>query len=142
MFQLELFSATNNGVWGRMRKDTAILNAAGDIVSNKKYIHHAVGNYWTLFQTSVYIYSEYSNPLARLSNFKSFPVFPAGDDYYHGFFQQHNIVTYINNVYAGPPSASSNVTLNYKFDTGGLPIQSENYWPNDHIKLGYKYKNL
>ena len=74
-------------------KDTAVLDALGNIIDNKIYRYNSYTSLWELSITSAFTYDTKASPFSRLSNFKTFGVFPNGETFYGELPQKTNRVT-------------------------------------------------
>lgn len=68
-----------SGVAEPESKDTATTGTLGNVVDSKRYKYNFSTSTYVLASTSTFIYDNRQSPYARLSNFKTFRVFPSGE---------------------------------------------------------------
>jgi hypothetical protein len=81
------------GMTPRERIDTATLDAFGNIVNSKQYGKNSFATTWRLVSVSNFTYDDKPSPFARLSNFKTFGIFPSGETLFGQLPQLNNRVS-------------------------------------------------
>lgn len=108
-------SITNSSI----EKDTATLDANGNVLSNRKLVTSTIGNYTI---NSTLTYDNKINPFARLGINKIFPVFPNGGTDATSIMAKNNLLT--TNEFVTYPGGNYTGTLDY---TGKYTYRSDNY---------------
>lgn len=75
------------------QKDTALLDVNNNIIECKSYRRSVISGLFDLDYTSQFTYDTKQSPFARLSNFKTFGVFPIGETLFFEFPQPRNRVS-------------------------------------------------
>lgn len=124
-------------------KDTATLDARGNLVNNRRYrlVSGPPANY-ELYVTSNITYNNGVSPFAKLSNFKTYIVFPFGETFYSEFAQHNNITQIDENTIFGPGSVYHYMENfnNYKYNANGYPREIFTQTPADSTRLIFKYR--
>lgn len=83
----------DGGLVARDEMDTATIDVYGNIIDYRKYGYNSTSQSWELDIVSTFTYDRRPSPFARLSNFKTFGVFPKGETFFLEFPQYTNRVT-------------------------------------------------
>lgn len=99
-------------------RDTAITDAAGNMINNKTY------EFFTnqLLYTSSLTYDNHPSPFSILSNFKTFKMFPSYETFLEEFPQKNNLLT-VDGVGTTSGSAYNNDYNVYTYKNNGYPQQ-------------------
>ena len=124
-------------------KDTASVDARGNLLSNKRYrlVAGPPASY-ELYVTSNITYNNGLSPFAKLSNFKSYIVFPFGETFYNEFAQNNNITQIDEYTIFGPGSVYHYIEnfTNYTYNANGYPKEIFTLTPTDSTRLIFKYR--
>jgi hypothetical protein len=122
-----------------LQRDTAILDAQGNILSSKKYAFDNATSTFSLASSSVFTYDTHPHPFSKLSCFRYFYNFPIGETLfteYAGF----------NNTLSQHESVAGNTydfTSVYTYKTNGLPATVQSTYPGGiDDKMIFKYRAL
>jgi len=99
-------------------RDTAWLDAGGNVSSNRRY------NYFTneLSYSGEFTYDNHASPFARLSNFPARPVFPGDITLLWKFPQPHNMLS-SDETSNDWPDHFVQQYLNYLYNSNGYPTE-------------------
>lgn len=117
--------------------DTAVLDARGNIISNKKYGYHGIPG--QLSFESTYTYDNKPFPFARMSNYLAHLGFPVGETLYYEKFSPNNVLTQYETYESQP---MTDYIYNYVYRSDGLPLVAEQDWEGELARIIYTYKNL
>ncbi len=121
-------------------RDTAILDARGNILSSKKYSIDPTTSVATVASTSLFTYDTHPHPFSKLSCFWYFYNFPIGETLYTEYAGYNNALSQ-NEVSAG--GQTYNLTSTFIYNALGLPvIMNSTYSDGDIDKVIFKYKSL
>lgn len=122
-----------------MYKDTATINANGDIASSKRY-KLSGGNYM-LNTNSSFTYDGHPSPFSKLTMFHAHRMMPNGETILGEYVGFQNIVSQQENTI--DPSYSFSQNLIYEYRANGLPKKATNdIGTADEEILYFTYKNL
>jgi hypothetical protein len=120
-------------------RDTAILDANGNIINSKDYVFDGTG--YVLNRTSDFTYDSNINPFSKLNIFKSMRRFPNGETLFYEIMCYNNIITQSETTVAPNPSNYTQV-FSYTYNQNGLPaISSTGVVPNFEQQI-FTYKPL
>ncbi len=130
------------------QKDTATLDVSGNIIDNKSYRYSFFSGQFELEITSTFTYDTKQSPFSRLSNFKTFGVFPNGETFYIELPQYNNRLT--QNEHHSFSGGGSGVFYNYTYSntykTNGLIKETSIYdqppVPSSYGKITFEYIHL
>ncbi len=105
-------------------KDTATLDAAGNIIDNKRYRFDSFSNTWEPDATSTFTFDNKPSPYSTLSNFKTYHVFPSGETLFFELPFKNNKVSQHEHHSFGPGQPGVFVDWDY----------TNIYKPNGFIK--------
>lgn len=100
-----------------LTRDTAEINANGDITTNRKYVFD--GTNYILNITSNFTYDNNPSPFSRLSNFLAHRQFPNGETLVTEYAGYKNILSQ-NEVIVSPSNTFSPSSI-YTYNPNGLP---------------------
>lgn len=119
------------------RKDTASLDAAGNIIHNVSWSYNMITSSWDLLYTSDFTYDTKPSPFSLLSNFKTFGVFPNGETFLTELPQRNNRLTqneYLSYDYTYVNTYNS-LSLVKDIKAYPQPVNTSNF---DKVILTYK----
>lgn len=120
-------------------RDTADIDANGDILLNKKYDFDGTNS--SLLVVSNFAYDSHLNPFAKIGIYKAHKEFPNGETLIFEYLSYNNIISQNENTDNG--SNINNWTFAYTYNAAGLPIiQTINYGGGSTDKIIFKYKAL
>jgi hypothetical protein len=96
------------------QKDTATLDALGNITDNKTYRFNSMTSQFELEVTSAFTYDAKQSPFSRISNFKTFGVFPNGETFLIELPQYSNRVS--QNEHHSFSGGGSGVHYDYSYN--------------------------
>lgn len=121
-------------------RDTAILNASGDIITNKKY--RKDGASFVLATTSDFTYDNHPSPFARMSNIQAHRMFPNGETIEFEYLSYQNVITQNEEtVFPAPYDFSQSFTHEYNA-TGLVKRSLFEVGTVDEERILYTYKSL
>jgi hypothetical protein len=140
----EFMSYTNSTNYDLIRRDTGIINSYGDIVNNQKYVYDPVTMSSTLFENSTHEFDNHPSPFAKLSNFKTWAIFPNGDDLAEDLPQYHQNITYILNDYLGGGVHQDifDIRGTFTYNQRGYPVSYLRTSTDGYTRANYTYKVL
>jgi|GEM_PF-2125604 len=149
-YQTSVLINSNNSYLPPNQKDTADVNAAGNITSNKRYVYDAFSATWHLTATSAFVYDTHVNPFALLSNYKTYGVFPDGETLIFWFPQKNNRLEQheLHSIPPGGGPGGTNIdwTYTYTYRPNGLVNTMKLLYdpsiPSEYYQLLYRYKAL
>lgn len=121
-------------------RDTATVNAAGDIVTNKKY--QKDGASFVLATTSDFTYDNHPSPFARMSNIQAHRMFPNGETIEFEYLSYQNVINQNEEtVFPAPYDFSQSFT--HEYNAGGR-VKKTLFAAGtpDEERILYTYKNL
>lgn len=123
-----------------IRKDTATVDANGNITLNKGYFPDFPGPGFVQQTNSVFAYDNKINPFSLLSNFKAHQQFPSGETLFFEYFSNNNITSQTETQWGSSPLT---ITNTYTYKTNGLPSVLDGIFDGtDFYKIIYTYKKL
>jgi hypothetical protein len=96
------------------QKDTASIDALGNVTGNKRYWLNAGSGLFELVATSAFTYDNKQSPFAKLSNFKTYGLFPSGETLVWELPQYSNRVTQ-NEHHSFSAGGSGGVHVDYSY---------------------------
>lgn len=130
------------------QKDTANIDALGNVTSNKAYRFNTISSQFELETTSAFTYDSKQSPFSRLSNFKTFGVFPSGETLFMELPQYSNHVTQneVHSLSMGGGGVHFDFSYTNLYNTNGLIKQSDVNEqppvPSNYMKISYTYIHL
>lgn len=138
----------NSGAMFYPQKDTAIVNASGNIIDYKNYEFNPSSSLFELSATSVFTYDAKPSPFSKLSNFKTFGVFPSGETLFYELPQYNNRLTQNehHSFLGGGSGVYYNTTFSNSYNANGLVKEMLIYDvppdPANFVKVTFVYKSL
>ena len=128
-------------------KDTAITDATGNIIDNKIYRFNPSNSLFELDATSNFTFDTKASPFSRLSNFKTYGVFPSGETLFYEFPQYFNRLTQNeHHSFSGGSGTYFNSTYSNSYNSNGLLKEVLIYdvppFPSTYGKESFIYKSL
>ena len=131
------------------QKDTATLDALGNIVAYKSYRYDPFASQFRFVINSSFTYDNKQGPFAKLSNFKTYGVFPNGETFLSELPQYSNRVTQ-NEHHSFSPGGGGGVHYDISYtnlyNTNGLVREISAYGqppnPLSYEKLAFAYIHL
>ena len=137
------YSSTSSTLAGY--KDTAVLDAKGNLTSNKKYkLDPSNSPNYELYVVSNIAYNNNPSPFSKLSNFKSYIVFPFGETFYEEFVQNNNR-THIDEITIFGAGSTHNYAEDYNtyyYNTNGYPKEVFSQTATDSTRFIFKYRSF
>lgn len=121
-------------------RDTAIVDADGDILSNK--ISALIGGSWTGAISASFSYDTHKSPFFKLSNFKAQQPFPGTYEDDDTTLYAHMPVKNITNQTGTYLSGTVSITASYLYNTSGLPTRENRSVNGNSEIIIYTYKHL
>lgn len=159
-YRIQNYSYGNNRIYGFKQtynfngstpdyRDTATLDARGNIIDNKRYRFDSFTNTWELDATSTFTFDTNPSPFSNLSNFKTYAVFPSGETLFFELPFKNNKVSQHEHHSFGP-GQSGGVFVDWDY----INIYKPNGFlkdvliydlppvPGNYLKLIFIYKAL
>ncbi len=130
------------------QKDTALLDALGNITNSKSYRYNSSSTLYELEVVSDFTYDAKQSPFSKLSNFKTFGIFPNGETFYSELPQNTNRVTQneLHSFSGGGGGIHYDYSYTNSYNTNGLIKQALIYDqppnPTIYAKLLFSYIHL
>jgi hypothetical protein len=130
------------------KKDTASLDANGNIVDNKARLYNSFTDTWDLYSTSIFSYDNKPSPFSLLSNFKTFGVFPSGETFYNVLPEKNNRLVQNEQIFlpTGGTVVNNNFSFTNVYKSNGflkeISIYDQPPIPTEYAKIFLKYKSL
>lgn len=130
------------------QKDTASLDALGNIINNRAHRINPLTGQFELEIVSNFTYDGKQSAFSRLSDFKTSGVFPSGETLAFEFPQYSNRVTQneLHSIGGGSGGTPVNYTYTNLYNTNGLIKESSIYnqppVPSDYGKMVFTYIRL
>lgn len=129
-----------------IRRDTMILDNAGNIISGKRYMVNTSSGEWELSSMIDFSFDAYVSPFYILSNSSSLRYFSNGEPFFYQILNYNNPIGY-NETYNINSSNPQNTHYNFinSYDANGKLVSAEmdgthSNSPNDSGKLLFTYR--
>jgi hypothetical protein len=121
-------------------KDTATLDASGNILTSKRYKDYGLG--YELVSTSSYTYDTHINQFAKQWINKAHQIFPFGETFIWEYMPYNNVNTQVEYIISSGPAPWMNLTNTYTYNSKGLTSTVVTVDGTDTETIIYTYKSL
>ncbi len=141
-----LFYSGGGTIAGENVTDTATLDTKGNITNNVKYSYDATGASIRKVVSTI-TYDANPSPFAKLSNFKSYRIFPNGETFLFNEFYQYNNRLHTTEITTSTPNSifDEDYTGAYKYRSNGYIQEiyaTDTSTPGSYEKAVFIYKAL
>lgn len=119
---ISTFSSSGTNHSGYIERDTATLDANGNLVSNRRVDYNSITGAVIYTINSTVTYDDKPSPYARLSNFKTYALFPFGETFFNEMPQKNNRL-HIIEVNSNSGTYDEDLTGKYSYRSNGFPSQ-------------------